>query len=136
MTLTSYFKRKIHLVKADSIALYAAAKDPRTPFLAKVVAFIVLAYLFSPIDLAPDFIPVIGWIDDIVIAWLGTILIKNLIPAEVLQDARLSGAAFEGHLRKIKRGLTAIAIVFALFMFLMIILVVYAIIALIQNLNQ
>lgn len=58
-------------LKTQTIALYLAARDPRTPFFAKVIAWVIVAYALSPIDLIPDFIPVIGYLDDAVIVPVG-----------------------------------------------------------------
>ena len=69
-------------------ALYLAARDPRVPWYAKAVALAVAAYAFSPIDLIPDFIPVIGYLDDLIIVPLGILLAVRLIPADVLAEHR------------------------------------------------
>jgi uncharacterized membrane protein YkvA (DUF1232 family) len=75
-------------LKNEAFAVYLAAKDPRTPWYAKAVVFFVVAHTFSPIDLIPDFIPVLGYLDDLIIAPLGLALAIRLIPAEVLEEAR------------------------------------------------
>ena len=67
-------------VKRDVLVLYLAARDPRVPWYAKVVAACVVAYALSPIDLIPDFIPVLGYLDDVIIVPLGIILAMRLIP--------------------------------------------------------
>jgi uncharacterized membrane protein YkvA (DUF1232 family) len=72
----------------ETIAVYLAAKDPRTPWYAKAVAFFTVAYAFSPIDLIPDFIPLLGYLDDLIIIPAGIALAIRLIPVEVLEDAR------------------------------------------------
>jgi uncharacterized membrane protein YkvA (DUF1232 family) len=69
-------------------ALYLAARDPRTPWLARAVAVGVAAYAFSPIDLIPDFIPVLGYVDDLILVPLGVLLALRLIPAPVMADCR------------------------------------------------
>jgi uncharacterized membrane protein YkvA (DUF1232 family) len=69
-------------------ALYFAARDPRTPLLAKVVAIAVVAYASSPIDLIPDFIPVLGYLDDIILVPLGIMLAVRLIPLDLMQGFR------------------------------------------------
>lgn len=74
-------------------ALLIAYRDPRTPLGAKVLAACVLGYAFSPIDLIPDFIPLLGYLDDLVLVPLGVALVIRLIPAEVWADARASAAA-------------------------------------------
>lgn len=75
-------------IKADIIALWLAAHDPRTPWLAKLLALLVAAYALSPIDLIPDFIPVIGYIDDLLILPLGVALAIRLIPPDLLAELR------------------------------------------------
>lgn len=80
-------------VKRDAVALYLAARDPRTPWYAKALAAVVVAYALSPIDLIPDFIPVLGYLDDIVIVPLGLWLVLRMIPAEVMEECRVEAEA-------------------------------------------
>ena len=68
--------------------LYYACRDPRVPWYAKAIAGVVVAYALSPIDLIPDFIPVLGYLDDLVLVPLGVALVLKLIPADVLADCR------------------------------------------------
>jgi uncharacterized membrane protein YkvA (DUF1232 family) len=75
-------------VKRDVVALYLAARDPRTPLIAKLVAAGVAAYALSPIDLIPDFIPVLGYLDELVILPLGILLVVRLIPPELMAEFR------------------------------------------------
>jgi uncharacterized membrane protein YkvA (DUF1232 family) len=75
-------------LKLEVYALYLACKDPRTPWHAKLVAAAVVGYAFSPIDLVPDFVPVLGYLDDLVIVPLGILLARWLIPPPVLADCR------------------------------------------------
>ncbi len=74
--------------KRDVIAIYLAARDPRVPWYAKVSAFAVAAYALSPIDLIPDFIPIVGYLDDFVIVPLGIVLVRRLIPEPLLAEHR------------------------------------------------
>jgi len=67
-------------LKTEAHAVYLASKDPRVPWYAKALAACVLAYLFSPIDLIPDFIPVVGYLDDLVVVPAGLLLVIKLIP--------------------------------------------------------
>ncbi len=76
-------KRWAKKLKSTLYALYLAYKDPQTPLSAKIVAAIVIAYALSPIDLIPDFIPVIGYLDDLLLLPLGIMLAIKLIPKEV-----------------------------------------------------
>lgn len=75
-------------VKRDVHALYLAARDPRVPVLPKIAAACVAAYALSPIDLIPDFIPVIGYLDDLIIVPLGILLVVRLIPPPLLAEHR------------------------------------------------
>lgn len=79
-------------IKRDVHAVWLAARDPRTPLLATVLALIVAAYAVSPIDLIPDFIPIIGYLDDLIIVPLGIMLVVRLIPAEVMREHRETAA--------------------------------------------
>lgn len=75
-------------VKRDAVAVYFAARDPRTPILARCLALAVAAYALSPIDLIPDFIPVLGYLDDLIIVPLGLWLVIRLLPPKVLAESR------------------------------------------------
>jgi uncharacterized membrane protein YkvA (DUF1232 family) len=80
-------------IKRDTYALFLAVRDPRTPLYAKVFAACVVAYAFSPIDLIPDFIPVLGYLDDVIIVPLGIVLALRMIPAEVMAECRAEADA-------------------------------------------
>lgn len=86
--LIETWRLKARQLKLEVYALYLAYHDPRTPWYAKVVALCVAAYAFSPIDLIPDPIPVLGYLDDLVILPLGVLLALRLIPGEVMADCR------------------------------------------------
>jgi uncharacterized membrane protein YkvA (DUF1232 family) len=88
-------KRQLRRLKRETWALYFAYRDPRCPWYARVLAALVVAYAFSPIDLIPDFIPVLGYLDDLLIVPLGVYLVCKMIPAQVLVDARVKSAALE-----------------------------------------
>jgi uncharacterized membrane protein YkvA (DUF1232 family) len=79
--------------KRDVRALYLSARDPRVPWYAKAVALAVAAYALSPIDLIPDFIPVLGYLDDLIIVPLGILLAIKLIPPAVLAEHRAAAVA-------------------------------------------
>lgn len=81
-------KTRARTLKYETIAVCFAAKDPRTPWYVKALIFLVVAHTFSPIDLIPDFIPILGYLDDLIITPLGLALAIRLIPAEVLEEAR------------------------------------------------
>jgi len=80
-------------LSADSYALYLAARDPRVPWYAKLLAGAVAVYAVSPIDLIPDFIPVLGLLDDLVIVPLGITLVLKMIPSEVMNEHRQTARA-------------------------------------------
>ncbi|MGE7947960.1 YkvA family protein [Lysinibacillus sp. NPDC093688] len=84
--LLSKFKAFAKKLKQNLFVLYLSYKDPRTPWYAKLVAILVVAYVFSPIDLIPDFIPILGFFDDLIIVPLGIILALKLIPPHVIED--------------------------------------------------
>jgi uncharacterized membrane protein YkvA (DUF1232 family) len=88
MALLARLKDWARTIKRDVVALWIAARDPRTPLLAKAVAAAVAAYALSPIDLIPDFIPVLGYLDDLLILPLGIALAVWLIPAPLLAEYR------------------------------------------------
>ncbi|KAF1710992.1 YkvA family protein [Pseudoxanthomonas sacheonensis] len=75
-------------LKRQTLVVYFAARDPRTPWLARLLALGIAAYALSPIDLIPDFIPVLGYLDDLVIVPLGLMLVLRLIPADVLASSQ------------------------------------------------
>ncbi|MBI5806217.1 DUF1232 domain-containing protein [candidate division TA06 bacterium] len=81
-------KQKAEDLKKETYALYLAYRDPRVPWYAKVAAAATVAYAVSPIDLIPDFIPVLGYLDDLVLVPLGIALAIRLIPAEIMAECR------------------------------------------------
>jgi uncharacterized membrane protein YkvA (DUF1232 family) len=78
--------------KRDAHAIYLAARDPRTPWYAKALAICVAGYALSPIDLIPDFVPVLGYLDEVVILPLGILAVVKLIPPEVMAEKRAAAA--------------------------------------------
>ncbi|TIN08545.1 YkvA family protein [Mesorhizobium sp.] len=88
-------KRRARDIKLDVVALWFAARDRRVPWFAKFVAGIVAAYALSPIDLIPDFIPVLGYIDDLIIVPLGVVLAIRLVPPSLMAEFRARAAALE-----------------------------------------
>ncbi|WP_373504664.1 YkvA family protein [Aestuariivirga sp.] len=84
------------IIKRDVHALYLASRDPRVPWYAKALAVVVAGYAISPIDLIPDFIPVLGYLDDVVLLPLGIYLVVKLIPPDIMAEHRaLADAAQE-----------------------------------------
>ena len=91
----SQLKDKARALKRETTALWFALRDPRTPWAARVVGAAVVAYALSPIDLIPDFIPVLGLLDDLILLPLGIALCIRMIPAEVYAEARRKAADAE-----------------------------------------
>jgi uncharacterized membrane protein YkvA (DUF1232 family) len=85
-------RARARALKQEAFAIYLAARDPRTPWYAKALVFFVVAHTFSPIDLIPDFIPILGYLDDLIITPGGLWLAVRLIPPEVLAEARVTAA--------------------------------------------
>lgn len=77
-------------IKRDIHAVYLASRDPRVPWYAKILAALVAAYALSPIDLIPDFVPVLGYLDDLLIVPLGILLVIYLVPPEVMAEHRMT----------------------------------------------
>ena len=107
-------KSRARALKDEAFAIYFAAKDPRTPWYAKALIFFVVAHTFSPIDLIPDFIPVLGYLDDLIITPLGIALAVRLIPPEVMQEARSAVTS-----RSVDRGIGKIGMVIILLVWIL-----------------
>lgn len=88
-SLLARTKRWAGAIRRDAFALWLAARDPRVRLLPKILAAVVAAYAFSPIDLIPDFIPVLGYIDDLIIVPLGIALAVKLIPPVLIAELRI-----------------------------------------------
>lgn len=88
MSILTSLKAQARQLKQHTLTVYFAARDPRTPILVRALAVFVAAYVLSPIDLIPDFIPVIGYLDDLLLVPLGLALVVRLTPPEVLESAR------------------------------------------------
>ena len=82
------WKGRARRLKREVYALYLAVRDPRCPWYARLFAGMVVAYAFSPIDLIPDFIPVIGYLDDLILVPLGVMVAIRLIPPQILAESR------------------------------------------------
>lgn len=85
--LSTRFARRARRVKEHALIVYFAARDPRTPWPVRGLALLTAAYALSPIDLIPDFIPVLGYLDDLVLIPLGLALVVRWAPADVLSSA-------------------------------------------------
>jgi uncharacterized membrane protein YkvA (DUF1232 family) len=88
MSLSGWLRRRALGLKQEIGALWICARDPRTPLLAKLIAAAVVIYVMSPIDLIPDFIPVLGYLDDVILVPIGIAIALRLIPPQVLAEAR------------------------------------------------
>ena len=88
MKLLQKWKQKARALKQELHALYLACKDPRTPWYAKALGFCVVGYALSPIDLIPDPIPILGYVDDLVLLPLGIVAVRKMIPSAVLIECR------------------------------------------------
>ena len=82
-----------HRLAVEAHAAWLAASDPRVPMLARILAIAVAAYALSPIDLIPDFIPVLGWLDDLIIVPLGLLAVRRLIPAPLWVELHAAAEA-------------------------------------------
>jgi uncharacterized membrane protein YkvA (DUF1232 family) len=87
-TVLGKLKERIGHLKSETLALYLAARHPGTPWYARAFVAGVVAYAFSPIDLIPDFIPVLGYLDDLILVPLGIAIAIRMIPPEILAECR------------------------------------------------
>jgi uncharacterized membrane protein YkvA (DUF1232 family) len=104
------WKARARQLKAEVYALYLAYRDPRVPWYAKVLAACVVGYALSPIDLIPDFIPVLGYLDDLVLIPLGIALTLRLIPPEVLDECRARARAELAEGKPVTRAAAAVIV--------------------------
>jgi uncharacterized membrane protein YkvA (DUF1232 family) len=82
------WRERAGLLRREVLTLYLACRDPRVPWHAKALAAVVVAYALSPLDLIPDFIPVLGYLDDLVLIPIGVLLVRRLVPPPVLEECR------------------------------------------------
>jgi uncharacterized membrane protein YkvA (DUF1232 family) len=83
----------VHRIRIEAHAVWLAARDPRTPLPAKLLGLLIAAYALSPIDLIPDFIPVLGLMDDAILIPIGVWLFEKLVPANILAEHRATAEA-------------------------------------------
>jgi uncharacterized membrane protein YkvA (DUF1232 family) len=100
MALLERLKGRAAVLKRETLALYLAARDPRTPWYAKLLAVAIVAYALSPVDLIPDFIPVLGYLDELVLIPAGIALVVKLVPNEVMADAHARAGDVLGRAKK------------------------------------
>ncbi len=97
-------------IKRDVIAIWLAARDPRTPWAARILAACVAAYALSPIDLIPDFVPVLGYVDDLLIVPLGILAVVRLIPPPLMSEYRQAASVIAA--RPVSRAGLAVIVLF------------------------
>jgi len=110
MATTAGLKARAQRLRADTYALYLAARDPRTPWYAKLLVAAIVAYALSPIDLIPDFVPVVGYLDDLILVPLGLALALRLVPADVMEDCRARARETLQGGRRISRAAAAVIV--------------------------
>lgn len=120
MKRLEHWKKRARDLKQEIHALGLACKDPRTPRAAKLLALCVVAYALSPIDLIPDFIPVLGYLDDLILVPFGIYLVVKMIPDEVMTECREKARAATIDNR---RGWIAAAVIAAIWVVLGVFLV-------------
>lgn len=86
--LLSKWRASAGRLKSELLALYLAYRDPRVPWYARVFIACIVAYAFSPIDLVPDFVPILGYLDDLLLLPLGVALALKMIPASIMDEHR------------------------------------------------
>ncbi len=118
------WKQKSRHLKIEIYALYLAYRDPRVPWYAKAFVALVVGYAFSPIDLIPDFIPVLGYLDDLVLIPLGVAVALKMIPEKVMEDCRIRSKEVMSKKKPINR----VAAVVIICIWLMLIVVTIALV--------
>jgi uncharacterized membrane protein YkvA (DUF1232 family) len=93
------WKEKAQNLKREVYSLSLAAKDPRVPWYAKVFAVLIIGCALSPIDLIPDFVPIISYLDDFIIIPAGIVLLIKMIPKEVMEECREKAKSHRGHMK-------------------------------------
>jgi len=89
MSLLSSLKQRARHLKSETLALWFAARHPGTPWYAKLLVACIVAYALSPIDLIPDFVPILGYLDDLILIPLGIVLAVRMIPPPILEECRV-----------------------------------------------
>jgi uncharacterized membrane protein YkvA (DUF1232 family) len=105
------WKSRARRLKHETYALYLAYRDPRTPWYARLFAAAVVAYALSPIDLIPDPIPVLGYLDDLVLVPLGIALALRMIPREVMAHARARAEAESANGLPVSRAAAVVIVI-------------------------
>jgi len=118
-------KQRARRLESEAYALYLAARHPGTPWHAKLLAAGIVAYVFSPIDLIPDFIPVLGYVDDLILVPLAMLLAIRWIPPPILAECRAQAAQTLSADRPSGKIAAAVIIVLWLFFLLLILYKLY-----------
>ncbi len=103
-------------LKAETLALWFCCRHPATPLAAKILATLVVAYALSPIDLIPDFIPVIGYLDDVILVPIGIYFTLKLIPQPVIAECRAKASAWMDSRQSKPRNYPAAAVIVGLWL--------------------
>ena len=103
MPLLSGLKQRAHRLKSETLALWLAARHPGTPWYAKLLVAGIVAYALSPIDLIPDFVPVLGYLDDLILIPLGIVLAVRMIPRPILDECRAQAQEIMASARPVSR---------------------------------
>src|SRR6476469_6235923 len=111
MALMQTLRRQARALKGETLALYLAARDPRVPWYAKLLAALIVAYALSPIDLIPDFIPILGYLDDLILIPLGIARVLRLVPPAVLEECRARARVELAGDRPVSRVAAAVIVV-------------------------
>lgn len=90
--MLAQLRQRARAIKRDTLAVYLAARHPETPWYAKALAVLIVGYALSPIDLIPDFIPVLGYLDDVILLPVAILFCIRMIPPAVMQEARQQAA--------------------------------------------
>jgi uncharacterized membrane protein YkvA (DUF1232 family) len=119
------WKSQARKLKRETYALYLAYRDPRTPWVARLFSALVVAYAFSPIDLIPDPIPVLGYLDDLILIPLGIYLAVKMIPPDVLEECREQSESVMAQGKPVNRVAAAVIVAIWLLLAFAVALVAY-----------
>ena len=123
--LIDQWKQRARNLKIDTYAIYLAYRDPRVPWFAKVFAACVVGYAFSPIDLIPDFIPILGYLDDLVLVPLGVKIALSMIPTDVMRESREKAQEVMGQGKPVNK-IAALGVVLVwIFLVALVVVIVY-----------
>ncbi len=114
--LIERWKAQAAKLKTETYALYLAYRDPRVPLHAKLFAALVVGYAFSPVDLIPDFIPVLGYLDDLLLVPLGVKIALRMIPADVMEESRIAAQGLIREGKPVNRTAAVVIVVIWLFL--------------------